>query len=207
MRKASLLIIFLIMVLAGCGNEKNSMGMLSLSERENQLASALAETTFAYDLEHKNLDKPHFNVWVEEYVHGEKQEEYLMMHSMMRTEKSEDERLYFSIQGTGEDSEKKIVRIIHADNRGHSMSSKHDVMLNKEGSDSWSSSNEIDEPDFSDEQEVVIGIVQYADTEIGITGVVPEVLNNGTRSAEELFKDNPVSYLIKAQFSSEQRSQ
>ncbi|MFC3389659.1 hypothetical protein ACFOU0_13915 [Salinicoccus sesuvii] len=84
-----------LIVLTGCGNERNSIETISLSDRESHLANALAEITFAYELEHKNLENPHLNIWVEEYNYGEKQEEDLLSHGLVRTEKSENEHFIF----------------------------------------------------------------------------------------------------------------
>ena len=213
MRIRHILVGMVVMVLAGCGSAVNTMKTAEVSENEKQLISALSEETFVYGVEHENLEKPYLNIWIEEYVYGEKQEEHLMMHSTERTEETgispEDGRLYLSIQGQAGDDNRKSISIIHMDNGVYS-TSEFDAEFGEEVDMERMSrtySTELGESvDFSDEAEVVIGIMQYTDNTSTVRGVVPEALNDGDVRAEALFEENPVSYLIKAQFSSEPRT-
>ncbi|MFC3389658.1 hypothetical protein ACFOU0_13910 [Salinicoccus sesuvii] len=91
-----------------------------------------------------------------------------------------------------------IIRI-DGENTGSS-SSMYDVILDKEGIDAWTYNNEINDADFSNQQAVVIGIIQYADVNTNITGFIPEVINDGSRSAEEVFKDNLLRTCLKLSF-------
>lgn len=84
-----------------------------LSEEEQPLAAALSETLFAYELEHRNLEKPFSNIWIEKYTYGEKQEEEVVYNSQ-KTEAGEDEQLYISFQATGIDGQERLINIIRA---------------------------------------------------------------------------------------------
>ncbi|WP_342388195.1 hypothetical protein [Salinicoccus bachuensis] len=211
MRIRDILIGIVVVVLAGCGSATNTMKTAEVSENEKQLISALSEETFVYEVEHADLEKPYLNIWIEEYVYGEKQEEYLMRHSTERTDEtgsgSDEGRLYFSLQDQNND--RKSIKIIHMDNGVYSISELDAVFGEEVDMENMSrtSSTEIGESvDFSDEAEVVIGVMQYFDNASEVRGVVPEALNKGNVRAEDLFEENPVSYLIKVQFSSEPHS-
>lgn len=206
-----MLIGMVVMLLAGCGNATNMVKTAEVPEREKQLISALSEETFVYEVDHEDLEKPYLNIWIEEYVYGEKQEEYLLLHSTERTDEtgsgSDDGRLYLSIQD--QNNNRKSLEIIHMENEGYSTAELDAEFGGEIAMDNMSRtySNEVGESvDFSGEEEVVIGVMQYFDNASEVRGVVPEALNEGDIRAEDLFEENAVSYLIKAQFSSEPRT-